>query len=259
MRNIALLTFIAVFAFPQISSAEPLLQLYLEGGTYDQATESWTLTPYGSSGGAPFRIWAIGNTSKATIYDVKLAISYSSDAEANGPLNISLTPSTMGGTGSYNGFTEGSATTLDPFFIQRNTSGDTPQLGGGGYLSSHGVYGDGVFWQEFGLGDFDQEETLIGDFTNGFAGPGKRLGQINVYDVTVTGSSIHPTTVHFDLYDHVEAQNGVRGVFAPFSHDADATAQIAPVPSAAMMLLTAVFGLGGMARFRRWFSKPSVA
>ncbi len=30
---------------------EPILQLYLEGGTYDSASESWYLQPAGSSAG----------------------------------------------------------------------------------------------------------------------------------------------------------------------------------------------------------------
>jgi len=41
----------------------PLLQLYLEGGTYDTTTQSWFLAPEGSSAGEPFRLWVIGDTS----------------------------------------------------------------------------------------------------------------------------------------------------------------------------------------------------
>jgi len=43
--------------------AVPVLQLYLEGGVYDEATNSWVMAPPGSSGGRPFRLWAVGNVS----------------------------------------------------------------------------------------------------------------------------------------------------------------------------------------------------
>jgi len=43
--------------------AAPVLQLYLAGGVYDEATNSWLMAPPGSSGGRPFRLWAVGNVS----------------------------------------------------------------------------------------------------------------------------------------------------------------------------------------------------
>ena len=41
--------------------AAPVLQLYLEGGAYHEATNTWVMVPPGASGGTPFRLWAIGN------------------------------------------------------------------------------------------------------------------------------------------------------------------------------------------------------
>ena len=43
------------------AQAIPILQLYLEGGSYDAQTESWTITPLESPPGEPYRLWAIGN------------------------------------------------------------------------------------------------------------------------------------------------------------------------------------------------------
>ena len=43
--------------------AVPLLQIYIEGGAYDDATQSWIAAPEGSSGRQPFRLWTIGNVS----------------------------------------------------------------------------------------------------------------------------------------------------------------------------------------------------
>lgn len=58
----------------------PLLQIYLEGGTYDSQTESWYLEPPGSSAGEPLRLWIIGDTSTyGTIYDVKLSMAYTAE------------------------------------------------------------------------------------------------------------------------------------------------------------------------------------
>ena len=74
--------------------AVPILQLYIEGAWYDQATESWVAAPSGSSGGGSFKLWAIGNVNgpggAGTISHVRLAVSYSVDSE---PM-ITLTPST---------------------------------------------------------------------------------------------------------------------------------------------------------------------
>jgi hypothetical protein len=80
-----------VMAAAEPAHAIPILQLYLEGGEYDQNTESWVLEA--SSQGDPFRIWAIGNVDgpggKGTIYDVRLAIAYD---ESLGDIEIRLTP-----------------------------------------------------------------------------------------------------------------------------------------------------------------------
>src|SRR5690606_5149834 len=72
-----------------LAHAEPILQLYVEGGTYDPRTESWVLSPEGSSAGAPFRLWAIGNLHQGPILDVRLAANYD---RSWGQLQIDLTP-----------------------------------------------------------------------------------------------------------------------------------------------------------------------
>lgn len=250
------------------AAAEPILQIYLEGGTYNEDTESWTLTPGGSSSGESFRVWAIGNVGgsegKGTIHDVRMAFSYD---VSFGEIDIRMNPTTVGGDGEYNGFTDPSVPDSDlpepapgiqdPYFIQYNDTGDTPKLGDGSDLPSHGVYGDGVAWQEYGLGDFSLTDSEIADFTDAFPdAPDVTEGQINAYDISVHGSeggSGHGIQLHIDLYNHVMAGNSgkVKAKFAPFSHDADGDVHIVPVPAAAWGGLVMLGMLGGGAGLRR--------
>jgi hypothetical protein len=230
--------------------AIPVLQLYVEGATYDYDHESWVFDPITSSSD-PIRLWVIGNVSgpgsKGTIYDVKLAITY---ADVDTPVDISLTSSTTGG---YNGFTDLS-TPEDPVFSQLNDSGDIPLMGDGAPIATHGVYGDGWEWQEFLLGDFDQSDSQIKDFIYDapFADINDPLvGQINVYELSITGDV---SDVHIDAYDHIQSNNKVRYVFAPYSHDAGTGInEPVPVPEPSILALfgAGLVGLGFSATRRR--------
>ena len=208
----------------------PVLQIYVEGATYDTGTESWVL----SDPGGTVRLWTIGNTdgpgSHGDISNVRLAIAYTSN---NGPVNINLTPTTTGG---YGGFTDPS-TPSAPTYIQTVTDGSAPVLTDGGDLPNHGIYSmAGVMWQEFSLGDFTLEDSPVADFIDDFPTSGIRAdsAQINVYEVSVTGAD----WFHFDLYDSVQSPN--RAVFAPFSHDGE-TGDGPPVPEPGTIALV---GLG---------------
>lgn len=236
--------------------AEPTLQIYLEGGLYDTVTQSWYLAPPGSSAGAPFRLWIIGNTSQGPIEEVRLSMAYSAVYRANGvDLAVTITPSTTGG---LFGFTDPS-TPPPPTFLQYGAEGNRPVLGDGSPLPAHGIYGEGVVWQEWLLGDFTLSDSPIGDFINSVPPPGPKTGQINVYEVTITfsdGSSAHGVNVHFDAYNHVEAKNHVRYRFAPFSHDADGDVTVVPEPGSLVALASflggsLVFGTGTFFRRRK--------
>lgn len=226
--------------------AEPILQLYLEGSTYDPVTESWMLKPAGSSSGAPFRIWALGNVDgpggKGTIFDVRLSTVYDTSF---GDVDISLTPSTTGG---FEGFTDPS-TPAAPTFIQTVSDGSTPLLGDGRPLPRHGEYGEGRTWQEFGLGDFTLADSPSGNFIDTVPDPGPLGFQINVYEISVSStanSSLSGLEIHFDLYNSIEAKNHAK--FAPFSHDAisqDADATLLPEPSSLLLAGMGALGLVG--------------
>ncbi len=242
--------------------AVPILQLYIEGAHYDESTETWVVAPPGSSGGEPFRLWAIGNVAgpggAGAISDVRLSVVY--DATLYGQIQIVFTPSRIGGNGYYDEerFVDPSEPNQDldpnedgiqnPLFIQEQLDGTIlPQLSDGKDLPSHGVFGPDKSWQEFLLGDFALTDSTVADFIlpDDFSGTEPfdisdiadtfdLKGQINAYEVTaLVGGAPAPsgTVLHFDLYDNVQTKNKVKATFAPFSHDADAEAHIIPEPA----------------------------
>ncbi len=248
MRCFAVATVLSLGLLCNGATAESILQLYIEGATYNTETESWELAPEGSSGGAPFRLWAIGNVNgpggKGDIQNVRLAVVYDADSPE---FTIEFTPTTTGGFG---GFTDPSVPDA-PVLLQTVTDGSTPVLGNGKPLPPHGEYGPGRVWQEYLLGDFTEPgDSPSGDFINSFPTPSATLGaQINAYEIRVLGPNPSGVRLHFDLYDSIEATNHAK--FAPFSHDADADAFIVPEPASAWLLASGALLLGGLVLRRR--------
>jgi hypothetical protein len=215
------------------ASAGPILQLHLEGGTYDAGSESWVV----DASGAPIRLWAIGNVDgeggKGTIYDVTLSVAY----ETGSTPTISLRPSTTGG---YGGFTDPSAPSA-PAYIQTGADGSVPLLGDGSGLPSHGEFGPGISWQAFSLGDFDLTDSPIADFVAPFPAAGEPgEGQINVYEISVSG---YDGMLHFDLYGRLQAGAKARYTFAPVSHDGTGCCTTVPEPGSLALLGVALAAL----------------
>lgn len=217
------------------ASAVPVLQLYIEGASYDSGTQSWYVA------GGDFRLWAIANlggpggTGGTTIGNVRLSAVYD---DPGTPVTITVTPTKIGGTGTYNGFTD-AAQSAAPTFIRIVTDGSTPRIGGDSFLPGHGEYGAGKTWYEFALGDFNAADSQLGDFVGTFPIPGTgTTAQINAYDVHVEGAD-----AHFDLYGTITNARGKTSyVFAPFSHDATDGSRSVPVPATLVLL-----GIGGAA------------
>ena len=236
--SMGLLT-LSLLALARPAQAVPVLQLYIEGATYDAATESWhaTIPTTGT-----IRLWTIGNVagpgSHGAISNVRLAVGYGAGANPT----FTIAGSTTGGFG---GFADPS-TPSAPTHLQTRTDGSIPQLSDGSSLPSHGEYGAGTWWQEFRLGNFTLTDSPTADFINAFpTTPATTSGsQINVYEINVTGTDF----VHFDLYDGVQAGKKVKVVFAPFSHDANGGGRVPEGGSTAIMLGLALMGFGGLRR-----------
>jgi hypothetical protein len=201
--------------------AAPTLQLYIEGATYDETTESWVTTS------GTFNLWVIGNVdgpggSGDPILDVKLAAAF----VTGDPGSILLAPTTTG-------LVADPSTPDAPIFLGASADGAIPQLYNGSSLATHGIYGPAVSFFEWSLGDFDRTDSPIGDFIDAFpTALAPNAGQINVYTVTVAGFE---HGLHFDVYNHVEGER--HASFGPFSHDASAV----PEPRAALL-----FAVGGL-------------
>lgn len=228
-------------------SAEPILQLYIEGATYDTVDETWVLE--WDPGAGPLRLWAIGNVAgpggKGTIFDVKIAVAYASSLGLSNS-NFSLTSSTTGG---YGGFTDPS-TPAGATFVQDGADGSVPKLSDGRDLPSHGVYGAGTEWTEYALGDLSLTDSPIGDFMTTVPVPSAtKVAQINVYEFSVTGASAGDE-FHFDLYDHIVSGTKSKAKFAPFSHDAGGSVVPEPTSMAGFGVLLAGFAVVAARRRR---------
>ena len=207
------------------------------------------------------------------------------DATLYGQIQIVLTPTTIGGTGSYDGgrFTDPSVPDQAPTWIQEQQDGTIlPQLSDGKDLPSHGVFGPDKSWQEFLLGDFTLTDSTVADFIlpDDFSGTEPfdisdiadtfdLSGQINAYEVTAFAAGVpvpSGTVLHFDLYDNVQTKNKVKATFAPFSHDADAEAHIIPEPASFVVWFLIGLSWAGSAwryqyrrRWKKWQQEEAAA
>jgi hypothetical protein len=213
------------------AAAIPVLQLYIDGASYDPVTETWL----GSA--TSFDLWVIGIP---PVGGVKISIAFTTGETGS----ITLTPTTAG---DFDGVPGDDDTSLPGGGVQSKSEADAsadgavPVRGDGSLLPSHGIYGPGVSFLEFALGHFTLADSPIGDY-QGAPASFPMVGQIDVYAVTVTGFG---SGIHIDAYGYqvsAASDGRVKAVSAPFSHDAEL-----PEPSALLLL-----GAGlGMAAVRR--------
>ena len=234
MKRFLVAMMIVAALVPATSSAIPLLQLYIEGATYQGSTQTWVTTS------SSFRLWVIANVSGpggsggVGIEDVRLATAFLTSESGT----ISLTATTTGLV------TDPSTPSAPTVMLGLGADGTQPEMSDGGLLPTHGIYGAGTSFTQYSLGNMLSTDSPIADF-GGPIFPGSftaNRAQINAYDVVVTGY----TQVHFDAFNHVVGETHSK--FAPFSHDAGGTPT--PEPGTVLLLGSGIFAAAS-AGFRR--------
>lgn len=214
----------------QFAHAVPLLQFFIEGGTYDAASESWVTDQ------SSFDIWVIGNTggaeSKGVLHDVTLVA-----AVTGGDLaDLTITPMTTS-------LVDDPSVPVNPISANSGT-GEHP------IIPPHGIYTTGTDWEDFLLGDMGLTDSPLGDAVSGgfplYEAGQTNSAQINAYHVEMTGDY---EQLHFDAFGYYEKRGELKQVIAPFSHDAVSIVAISS-PQTAVLLLVGVIGIWGCSRKR---------
>ena len=233
MRRLSLGGLVVALAvgFASSAMAIPVLQIYIDGASYDSTTETWITTD------TAFDLWVIGDVgSYGTISDLKLSAAVATSETGT----ITLTP----GTASVlTGITDPSAP-IAPTYNGLSADGAIPVLSDGTYLPTHGIYGPGTSFHEWALGDLMLTDSPIGDFISAFPSSFPSTGQVNVYTVNVTGY----TQVHFDAYDSILTGSSqmIHAKFAPLSHDGG----LVPEPSGLVLFSAGLLVVGYAIRRR---------
>jgi hypothetical protein len=211
--------------------AIPTLQLYIDDGVYDRITETWVSTA------STFTLWAIGDVGAyGLIVDVHLAVAYYTGESGS----VTFKPTT-----ADPGKILDLSTPSDLVGETGGGDGARPVMENGKLLPSHGVYGEGRSFLQYFAGEFNKTDSPIGDFIYDFPTAFPDDGQINAYEVTVTGYS----ALHFDIFNHVEGR--VKSQFGPFSHDGERDGSDVPEPGSLLLLGTALLGAAGAAWRKR--------
>jgi len=184
------------------AQAIPVLQIYVDGATYDPQSETWVVSQ------PDFDLWLIG------------------DVDAHGPIfDVMLTASYFGLAGTM---------TLAPTATTRIVDPSTPPapwvgLSGTGshpVHSDHGIFNDVTMhhWDDFAVGNLTLRDSPIGDYSGTPTWPVSfpDQGTVHVYRVHVSGW----WKVHFDAYGTTVRSNGRETTWkTPYSHDGQVPVQ----------------------------------
>ena len=184
------------------AQAVPVLQIYIDGATYDPISETWVTSE------PDFDLWIVG------------------DVDAQGPIyNVVLTASYFGLAGTM---------TLTPTTTSRIVDPSMPpepalvQSGTGAHPvhPDHGIFNDVTLhhWDDFALGDMTLLDSPIGDYNGTPTWPTSfpDQGTVHAYRAHVSGW----WKVHFDAYGTTLRSDGHETTWkSPYSHDGQVPVQ----------------------------------
>ena len=223
-----------VFIVPSAFALNPL-QLYIDGGTYDFATQTWVTTS------STIDLYVVGN---AVMEDVIISVALSNDEfdEYTDP----------NGTASISGLTKRNPTSADWVYGYSPFDNFYSIWNGGGDLPPHSIYP--AWFSEFdagnfglvgGIGNTQPDEPDFFDAAAGYiplSGNSKNLGEIKKFTIDVTGAA----SAHIDAY--TVGADGTIQYFAPFSHDAEFSV---PEPATVLLFGLGLAGAGIVRRFKK--------
>ncbi|MEW5925488.1 MAG: choice-of-anchor N protein [Candidatus Zixiibacteriota bacterium] len=222
MKKIWMLIFSIVLLTFGSSQAVPNLQLFIDGGTYDAASESWVSTS------GTFDIYVIGANEALSSVKVSMALAFAKDDDPNGLASVDVDGST------YDEWIYGYAPIMT-----------APDFDPGDDLSKHGIFPTwftefdaGNFGLVGGVGDVQPQPDYYDPSIDGYMASSKTLGEYKVFSISATGTAF----LHFDAYT-LNPDGSIR-YFAPFSHDATMTPPPPGVPEPASLILFAIGGMG---------------
>lgn len=236
MKKLILTFVLATLASPSVF-ALPGLQLWIDGATYDDVTETYV------TDATTFDLYVIGN---GTFSDVMLSMALDGIGEFDDPSAVTITID--GVVYPTDNWTYGYAPLS-------NVASDWD--GGDDDLPKHDIYP--AWYTEFNSGNYAEiggvgnvvEDSAIANGepfwfpTDGYIPGGNHLGEFRKFTITIDGPP-DLIGVHFDAYTLLS--DGTIDQFAPFSHDAG---YVIPEPTTMLLFGIGLTGAGVIRKFRK--------
>jgi hypothetical protein len=191
-----LAVFLLALGCATAAQAIPVLQIYVDGATYDPISETWVVSQ------PDFDLWIVGDVDAfGPIYGVMLTASYFGLAGT-----MTLTPTTTS-------LIADPSTPPVPTVAQSGTGGHPVH-------PDHGIFNDVTLnhWDDWAVGDMALQDSPIGDYNGSPAWPTSfpDMGTVHVYRAHLSGW----WKVHFDAYGTTVLSDGKETTWkTPYSHD----------------------------------------